>query len=147
MLPDDPDAKTVAEKVYDVHEYLWKLQEEGRLNRDFKVSMGNIIYHIPCHLKSLNVGYKAAALMRLIPNTKVRIVERCSGHDGTFGVKKDTFDMAYKVGSKLFEELKASSADMFVSDCPLASNQIELGTGRRPMHPIEVLYKAYGEEV
>jgi glycerol-3-phosphate dehydrogenase subunit C len=147
LLPDDPDVKAVAEKVYDVHQYLWKLHEEGKLNKDFKVSMGNIAYHIPCHLKSLNVGYKAAALIRLIPNTKVRIVERCSGHDGTFGVRKETFDMAYKVGSKLFEELKGAQADLYVSDCPLASNQIELATGRRPLHPIEVLWKAYGEEV
>ncbi|MGC8852131.1 MAG: anaerobic glycerol-3-phosphate dehydrogenase subunit C [Hydrogenobacter sp.] len=147
LLPDDPDAKAVAERVYDVHQYLWKLHEEGKFNKDFKVSMGNIAYHIPCHLKSLNVGYKAANLMRLIPNTRVRIVERCSGHDGTFGVKKETFDMAYKVGSKLFEELKGSQADIYVSDCPLASNQIELGTGRKPLHPIEVLWKAYGEEV
>ncbi|SNZ13728.1 heterodisulfide reductase-related iron-sulfur binding cluster [Hydrogenobacter hydrogenophilus] len=146
LLPDDPNAKAVAEKVYDVHQYLWKLYEEGKLNKEFKVSMGNIAYHIPCHLKSLNVGYKAANLMRLIPNTKVRIVERCSGHDGTFGVRKETFDMAYKVGSKLFEELKGAQADLYVSDCPLASNQIELGTGRRPLHPIEVLWKAYGEE-
>lgn len=147
LLPDDPDVKAVSEKVYDVHEYLWKLKEEGKLNTDFKNSMGSIAYHIPCHLKSLNIGYKAAALMRLIPNTKVRIVERCSGHDGTFGVKRDTFDMAYRVGSRLFEELKTSQADIFVSDCPLASNQIELGTGKRPLHPIEVLYKAYGEEL
>lgn len=147
LLPDDPDVKAVAEKVYDVHQYLWKLHQEGKLNKDFKVSMGNIAYHIPCHLKSLNVGYKAAALMRLIPNTKVRIVERCSGYDGTFGVRKETFDMAYKVGSKLFEELKGAQADLYVSDCPLASNQIELATGRRPLHPIEVLWKAYGEEV
>jgi glycerol-3-phosphate dehydrogenase subunit C len=126
-----------------VHEYLWKLKEKGRLNQDFRVSMGNIAYHIPCHLKSLNVGYKAAALMRLIPNTKVRLIERCSGHDGTFGVKKQTFDMAYKVGSKLFEEIISAKADLVVSDCPLASNQIEMATGIKVLHPIEVLYRAY----
>jgi glycerol-3-phosphate dehydrogenase subunit C len=143
LLPDDPDVKLVSEKVFDVHEYLWKLKEKGRLNQDFRVSMGNIAYHIPCHLKSLNVGYKAAALMRLIPNTKVRLIERCSGHDGTFGVKKQTFDMAYKVGSKLFEEIISAKADLVVSDCPLASNQIEMATGIKVLHPIEVLYRAY----
>ncbi len=144
LLPDDPDVKAVSEKVYDIHEYLWKLHEKGKLNKDFKVSLGNVAYHIPCHLKSLNVGYRAAALMRLIPNTRVRLIERCSGHDGTFGVRKETFDMAYKVGSKLFEDIKASNADVYVSDCPLASNQIELGTGIKPIHPIEALYMAYG---
>ncbi|ADC88928.1 protein of unknown function DUF224 cysteine-rich region domain protein [Thermocrinis albus DSM 14484] len=144
LLPDNEDVKLVSSKVYDLHQYLWKLHEEGRFNREFKVSMGNILYHIPCHLKSLNVGYRAAALMRLIPGTKVRIVERCSGHDGTFGVRKETFDMAYKVGSKLFEEIQAAGADLIVSDCPLASNQIEMATGKKPLHPIEVIYRAYG---
>jgi len=144
LLPNDPDMKAVSERIFDVHEYLWKLNEKGKFNKDFKVSMGSIAYHIPCHLKSLNVGYRAVALMRLIPNTRVKIIERCSGHDGTFGVKKQTFDMAYRVGSRLFEDIKTSGADLVVSDCPLASNQIELGTGIKPLHPIEVLYRAYG---
>jgi Fe-S oxidoreductase len=144
LLPDDPDAKSLSEKVYDVHEYLWKLNEEGRFNKDFKVSMGSIAYHIPCHLKSLNVGYKGVALLRLIPDTKVRIVDRCSGHDGTFGVRKETFDMAMKVGSRLFEDLEAQPADLYVTDCPLAGHMIETGTGKVPLHPLEVLYRAYG---
>ena len=146
LLLPDPDVKAVSERVYDVHEYLWKLNEEGKFNRDFKVSMGSIAYHIPCHLKSLNVGYKGVALLRLIPNTKVRVVDRCSGHDGTFGVKKETFDYAYKVGSRLFDELKSQDADLYVSDCPLASHMIELGTGKKPLHPLEVLFRAYGGE-
>ncbi|HIC97505.1 MAG TPA: Fe-S oxidoreductase [Aquificaceae bacterium] len=146
LLAKDPDAIAVSEKVFDVHEYLWKLNEEGKLSKDFKESIGKVAYHIPCHLKSLNVGYKGVALLRLIPETKVRIVDRCSGHDGTFGVKKDTFDHAYKVGSRLFEELKSGEEETYVSDCPLASNMIELGTGRRPLHPLEVLLRAYGGE-
>jgi Fe-S oxidoreductase len=144
LLPDDQDAKALSERVYDVHQYLWKLKEEGKLNTDFKVSMGTIAYHIPCHLKSLNVGYKGVALLRLIPDTKVKVVDRCSGHDGTFGVMKETFDMAYKVGSRLFEDLKAQEADLIVTECPLAGNMIELGTGKVPLHPVEVLYRAYG---
>ena len=144
LLPNDEDAKTLSERVYDLNEYLWKLKEEGKFNMDFKVSMGSIAYHIPCHLKSLNVGYKGVALLRLIPNTKVRVVDRCSGHDGTFGVKKDTFDHAYKVGTRLFDDLKAQDADLYVTECPLAGNMIELGTGKEPLHPVEVLYRAYG---
>ncbi len=146
LLPNDPDVKAVSERVFEVHEYLWKLQEAGKFNRDFKNSMGRIAYQVPCHLKSLNVGYKAVALMRLIPKTKVRIVDRCSGHDGTFGVMKETFDYAYKVGSRLFDDLKAQEADIYVTDCPLAGNMIELGTGKGPLHPIEVLSRAYGED-
>ncbi len=144
LLPNDEDAKKLSEKVYDIHEYLWKLNEQGKFNKDFKVSMGTIAYHIPCHLKSLNVGYKGVALLRQIPGTKVKVVDRCSGHDGTFGVKKETFDYAYKVGSRLFEDLKAQDADLFVTECPLAGHMIEIGTGKEPLHPLEVLYRAYG---
>ncbi|MDQ7038610.1 MAG: heterodisulfide reductase-related iron-sulfur binding cluster [Aquificota bacterium] len=146
LLPDDPDAKKLSERVFDLNEFLWKLNEEGKLSRDFKVSMGTIAYHIPCHLKSLNVGYKMVAILRLIPDTKVKVVDRCSGHDGTFGVRKETFDMAYRVGSRLFDDLKAQGADLIVTECPLAGNMIELGTGKKPLHPVEVLHRAYGGE-
>jgi len=83
--------------------------------------------------------------MRMIPNTKVRIVEICSGHDGTFGVKKDTFDMAVSVGKPLFENILNQKADLVVSDCPLAGNFIELNTSRTVKSPIEVLSMAYGD--
>ncbi len=145
LLPDDPDVKAVAERVYDVHEYLFKLHQEKRFNKDFKKSMGTIAYHIPCHLKSLNVGYRAIALMRLIPDTRVQLIERCSGHDGTFGVRKETFDMSIRVGAKLFEDMKNSGAYYYVSDCPLSSNHIEMATGRRVYHPLEILAMAYGD--
>lgn len=145
LLLRTPEAKELSEKVYEIGDYLFSLNQENLFNKDFKNPMGKIDYHIACHLKSLGVGYKSAALMRMIPNTKVRIVEICSGHDGTFGVKKDTFDMAVSVGKPLFENILNQKADLVVSDCPLAGNFIELNTSRAVKSPIEVLSMAYGD--
>lgn len=144
LLLRTPESKELSEKVYEIGDYLFSLNQENLFNKDFKHSMGKIDYHIACHLKSLGVGYKSAALMRMIPNTKVRIVEICSGHDGTFGVKKDTFDMAVNVGKPLFDNILNQKADLVVSDCPLAGNFIELNTSRAVKSPIEVLSMAYG---
>jgi len=145
LLLRTPEAKELSEKVYEIGDYLFSLNQENLFNKDFKNPMGKIDYHIACHLKSLGVGYKSAALMRMIPNTKVRIVEICSGHDGTFGVKKDTFDMAVGVGKPLFDNILNQKADLVVSDCPLAGNFIELNTTRTVKSPIEVLSMAYGD--
>jgi len=145
LLLRTPEAKELSEKVYEIGDYLFSLNQENLFNKDFKNPMGKIDYHIACHLKSLGVGYKSAALMRMIPNTKVRIIEICSGHDGTFGVKKDTFDMAVSVGKPLFENILNQKADLVVSDCPLAGNFIELNTSRTVKSPIEVLSMAYGD--
>lgn len=143
LLPDDKDVQLISAKTYEINEYLFNLYKNDKFNTDFKKSMGNIAYHINCHLKSLNVGYKAVNLLKLIPDTKVKIIEKCSGHDGTFGVKKKTFDYALDVGKSLFEEITGMQMDYFISDCPLASDQIEMATGKKVKHPVEILYKAY----
>jgi Fe-S oxidoreductase len=82
--------------------------------------------------------------MQLIPGTTVEMVERCSGHDGTWGVKKEYFDMSMKVGRRLFEDVEHAQPALAVTDCPLAAMQIEQGTGVRPVHPVQVLQRAYG---
>ncbi|MCL4546210.1 MAG: heterodisulfide reductase-related iron-sulfur binding cluster [Deltaproteobacteria bacterium] len=143
LLPDDDDVIAVANKTYDVHEYLFHLYENGKFNMDFKKPMGKIVYHISCHLKSLNIGYRALSLLKLIPQTEITVIEKCSGHDGTFGVKKKTFDYAVNVGKNLFEDINSTDVNYYVSDCPLASDQIEMGTGKKVMHPLEILYKSY----
>ena len=89
------------------------------------------------------MGNKGADLIRLIPGIQVDQIEYCSGHDGTWGVKKNTYPMSLQIGSKLFKGLEESKADLFVTDCPLSSIQIEHVTGQRAIHPIQVLDQAY----
>jgi len=144
MLSKDPDAKLVASHTFDLMEYLAKLAKDARLLTDFKKAQGEITYHLPCHLKAQNIGFKSRDVLELIPDTKVEVVAKCSGHDGTWSLKKEYFKMSLKVGKPLFEKFTDDKAA--ASDCPLAQLQIEKGSGKKPRHPIQILRDAYGLE-
>jgi Fe-S oxidoreductase len=136
-------AGALSSHTYDISEYLMKLHAQGALDTSFAGSAGKVVYQVPCHLKAQSIGYKSRDLMQLIPGTTVEMVERCSGHDGTWGVKKEYFDLSMKVGQRLFEDVEQAQPALAVTDCPLAAMQIEQGTGVRPVHPVQVLQRAY----
>ncbi len=144
MLSDDPDSKLVASHTFDLMEYLARLNKDGKLSTDFQKSQGNITYHLPCHLKAQNIGFKSRDVLQLIPDTSVEVVAKCSGHDGTWSLKKEYFKLSLDVGKPLFEKFKNEEAA--ASDCPLAQLQIEKGSGTKPRHPIQILRDAYGME-
>lgn len=144
QLEPTADCRLVAEHTFDVSEYLWKLKGEGALKTDFKVRLGKIAYHVPCHTRVQFIGFRGADLLALVPGAEVERIERCSAHDGTWGVKVATHALSMRYGAKLFDALKDSDAELYTSDCPLAANHIELGTGQRPIHPLQVLKTAYG---
>jgi Fe-S oxidoreductase len=139
-------ALEVSKRVYDLSEYLIKLNNEGRLSKDFKVDVGKVAYHQPCHLKYQAIGAKSIELLRLACAQVVFIDKGCSGHDGTWAMKKEYFDLAQRVASELHRCVNESDADIVATDCSLAGLQIRQGTGRATVHPIEVLAKAYGIE-
>jgi Fe-S oxidoreductase len=146
LLSADPDTKLVASHTYDMMEYLAKLNKEGKLSKDFKESQGNVTYHLPCHLKAQNIGFKSRDVLELIPETKVDVVAKCSGHDGTWSLKKEYFEMSLKVGEPLLEKFRDRNGSAAASDCPLAQLQIEKGSGSKPRHPIQIMRDAYGLE-
>ena len=142
-LAGTPEAKEVAAATMDVCEFLFQLKQQDRFNRDFRSTPGRIAYHLPCHLKAQNIGYRSRDMMRLIPGASIKLVEQCSGHDGTWAMKKEFFPLAMLTGKKAFDEMAAAEADLLASDCPLASIHIQQGMGKRPIHPIQVLARAY----
>ena len=144
QLDPTEDTILVAEHTFDICEYLWKLKEKGSLNTDFKHAIGKAAYHAPCHLRAQFVGNKGVNLMELIPETEVEQIERCSHHDGTWGIMKKSHEVSLEYGKRLFSDMQEAEADVFVSDCPLASTQILHATGRKPIHPMQVLKTAYG---
>lgn len=137
-------ADPLSSRTLDICEYLMRQHDRGQLATDFRQSMGRIAYQIPCHLRDQNIGYRSRDLMRLIPETQVEVIERCSAHDGSWGVKTEHYDASLKTALPLLREMKETRAELFSTDCPLAGLQIEEGTGRRPLHPIQVFRKAYG---
>jgi len=147
MLGTD-DAKKVAARTMDPMEFLARLAAEGKLDRNFKTAAGNVNYHMPCHLRAQNVGYKTRDVLSLLPNTKVNVVEECSGHDGTWAMKKENFEASLKWGGRAFQAMAEGDPEVTCSDCPLAAIQIEQGTGRRPLNPMQILARSYrGEKI
>ena len=145
LLPTD-DARLVAENTLDLSEYLVQVHERGRLDLDFPEAVGKIRYHQPCHLKAQDIGFKAQEMMQLIPDAEVSRMQCCSGHDGSWSIRKENFEASMQVGRPLFKFLRPDDA-CTVTDCPLSAVQVQQGTGRKPVHPIVVMARAYGLEV
>jgi glycerol-3-phosphate dehydrogenase subunit C len=140
------NAKKLAAKTMDPMEFLAKLASEQKLNKDFKTGAGKISYHMPCHLRAQNVGYKTRDVLSLLPDTEVKVVEECSGHDGTWSMKKENFAQSLKWGGRAFQQMAEGNPKVTCSDCPLAAIQIEQGNGRRPLNPMQILAKSYRGE-
>jgi glycerol-3-phosphate dehydrogenase subunit C len=153
LFPDDADVKAVAEAVFDPFEYFVARERDGLLDKSFKRGLGKVSYHVPCHTRVQNIGQKTREALEWIPDTKVNTVERCSGHDGTWGVKREYFDDAMKIGRPVFRRMEEFEPDYVSSDCPIAQRRIEEGivqggSAQRPRkeHPLTLLRIAYGIE-
>ena len=97
MFPDDADVKLVKRHIFDPFEYLWLRHQAGSLKTDFKQALGKIAYHAPCHQRVQNIGPKTRDVLALVPDTEIQTIERCSGHDGTYGVKVKTYSLSRKI--------------------------------------------------
>ena len=149
MFPDDPDVRAVQEAMFDPFEYLVLRHKDGLLKTDFGKPLGKVSYHIPCHSRVQNVGQKTREALELVPGTTVNTVERCSGHSGTWGCKKEFHQMAMKIGRPVFRQMAEPQPDWISSDCQLGGRHIEQGMGdtkghAQLRHPITLLRMAYG---
>ncbi|MCB1316671.1 MAG: hypothetical protein KDK27_11985 [Leptospiraceae bacterium] len=142
---DRDDAQVVAQATMDLHEFLFELKKDDKLNRDFLSSPGKVAYHVPCHLRAQNIGFRSRDVMKLVPESQIGVVADCCGHDGTWAMKKEYFDLSMTAGKRAFEGLSEQNADVVATDCPLAAIQLEQGmqADTRPLHPIQVLARAY----
>jgi Fe-S oxidoreductase len=146
LFPDDPDVRAVAEHTFDPFEYLMLRHTERRLRTDFKAPLGKVAYHVPCHLRVQAIGPKTRELLSLVPGTQLTTIERCSGHDGTYAVKREFREVSMKIAKPVIDRVAAAGADRLASDCPMAAAQIASGlpAGPAPEHPLRLLRLAYG---
>jgi glycerol-3-phosphate dehydrogenase subunit C len=146
MFPEETDVQRVARRIFDPFEYLMHRHRAGLLRTDFKRALGKVSYHVPCHLRVQNIGLKTRDVLRLVPDTTVEAIERCSGHDGTYGVKKEFRAASMKIGRPVMQRVQSAGAEHYASDCPMAGEQIQSGIegGREPEHPLTLLRLAYG---
>jgi glycerol-3-phosphate dehydrogenase subunit C len=146
MFPDDAAVAKVRDHIFDPFEYLMLRHKAGLLKTDFKQQLGKIAYHVPCHLRVQNIGLKTRDVLKLVPGTSFEVIERCSGHNGTYGVKQEFHEISMKIGRPVVQKVASSSAAHYSSDCPMAGHQIEAGLdhARPPEHPLTLLRIAYG---
>ena len=146
MFPGDAEVRKVQNAIFDPFEYLWLRHKAGLLRTDFKSELGRISYHVACHLRVQNMGLKTRDVLALIPGTKVEPIERCSGHNGTYAVKKEYRAASVKIGRPVMQKVDSAAAEHYSSDCPMAGHQIESGLEkpRAPEHPLSLLRQAYG---
>ncbi len=146
MFPDDAQVQKVMEHIFDPFEYLMLRHKEDRLNLDFKKSLGKVSYHAACHLRVQKIGLKTRELLELIQDTSLDVIERCSGHDGTYAVKSEYHDISMKICRPVVTKVQKAESDYYSSDCPMAGHQIASGMkdDSVPHHPLTLLRIAYG---
>ena len=146
MFPDDPDVQKVKNAFYDPFEYLMLRHKEGKLKTDFKQGLGKVSYHAACHQRVQNIGPKTKECLSLVPGTEVDIIERCSGHDGTYAVKAEYHQYAMKIVKPVVGRINQNAPDHYGSDCAMAGHHIghARADGSAPEHPITLLRQAYG---
>jgi glycerol-3-phosphate dehydrogenase subunit C len=145
MFPDDEDVIKVRDAMFDPFEYLMLRHKDGKLKTDFKKSLGKMAYQVPCHLRVQNIGLKTRDLLAMVPDTEIETIERCSGHDGTYALKKEFHDISKKIARPVVNKVKKADVDHFFSDCPMAAEQIAQGLeNKNAEHPLGLLRTAYG---
>ncbi|MEQ8667172.1 MAG: heterodisulfide reductase-related iron-sulfur binding cluster [Rhodospirillales bacterium] len=155
ILPDDDDIKKLSGATKDISEYVVDIAKKEGLVDGLQPLEGGVTVHIACHARAQNVGQKAAELLRLIPETEINVIERCSGHGGSWGIMKDNFEVAIKVGKPVARQAAKAASKYIVSECPLARDHIIQGIEKlgepgaaeaaaADKHPIELLCAAYG---
>ena len=145
MFPDDLDVLKVKNAFYDPFEYLMLRNKENKFLTNFKKSLGKVSYHAACHQRVQNIGPKTKETLSLIPETEVEIIERCSGHDGTYAVKKESHDFSVKIVKPIVRKINEANPDHYGSDCAMAGHHIGhiMNNDKEPEHPITLLRKAY----
>jgi glycerol-3-phosphate dehydrogenase subunit C len=159
ILPDDPNVKRLSQSTFDISEYVVDIARKEGLADGLKPVPGGVTLHIACHARAQNMGQKATEMLRLLPEPDIAVVERCSGHGGSWGIMKENFETALKVGKPVARQAAKNGKAFIASECPLAAMHIVqgverlegTGSGDQPppaapqqIHPIELFARAYG---
>jgi glycerol-3-phosphate dehydrogenase subunit C len=152
ILPDDPDVAALSKSTFDISEYIVDIARKEGLAPGLAPTPATMSVHMACHARAQNMGQKAAEMLRLVPEAKVKVIERCSGHGGSWGFKKEFFEIGMKVGRPVARQAAENGAGFVMSECPLAGVHIQQGIERlggdepKPQlvtHPIQILARAY----
>jgi glycerol-3-phosphate dehydrogenase subunit C len=138
-----PGAEEVAQHFFDIFEFLRNLKESNGFNTNIQEVPLKAAYFAPCHLRALGIGLPALEILRLIPGLKIDNVEAdCCGMGGTFGFKKEKYELSQEIGRDLAETVNRLKPQIILSDCEGCRMQIRHLTGLQVLHPIQILRDA-----
>jgi glycerol-3-phosphate dehydrogenase subunit C len=144
-MEDDEDLLAVSERMYDICEYLVMLLDRGELRTEFQPLPMTVTYHAPCQQQGHGVGKPALDLLALVP--ELNVIENdatCCGVAGTYGLKTEKYEIAMKVGDRLFRQIGDAKPELAVCDTETCRWHIQAATGVPSVHPVEVLHRAAG---
>ena len=149
--PGDDNIKALSQATFDCAEYVVDIAKKNGLAPSLRPIEGGITLHVACHARAQNMGQKAAEMLRLLPETSIKVIERCSGHGGSWGIMKENFEVALKIGRPVAREAKSNQTPFVLSECPLAREHIVQGIEREGgtppaevlSHPIQIMARAY----
>jgi len=151
LLPRDETVARLARATFDASEYVVAIAKKEGLAPGLAALEGGVSLHLACHARAQNMGAKAAEMLRLLPGPDVAVIERCSGHGGSWGVLKENFPTALKVGRPAARQAAKNAKPYLASECPLAAmhiqQEMEQSEGAAPSetyHPIELMALSYG---
>lgn len=131
----------VREQVELATRFLYRLLVENKTKLRFRTDKKlKVAYHTPCHMEKLGWSYYTIELLKMIPGVEVQVLDsQCCGIAGTYGFKKENYEVSQQIGSRLFRQIDAGGFDFVVSDCETCKWQIEMSTSKKCEHPISVL--------
>lgn len=145
MFPEDADVQKVKAAIFDPFEYLAHRHRAGLLRTDFRRPLGDIAYHVACHQRVQNIGPRTRDILALVPETRIKSIERCSGHDGTYAVKEESREASLKIVRPIVRQVQEQAPEHIASDCPMAGSHIaHAAGGQAAEHPLSLLRRAYG---
>jgi Fe-S oxidoreductase len=145
ILDEDEDAVLVAKHTFEACHFLWLLHQRGRLQLDFRPQRISVGYHVPCHLRALEVGTPAENLLQLVPGMRITRVEKgCSGIAGLYGLKRENYRASLRAGFELIDTIRTSRFQIGMTECSTCKIQMEQGTTKPTIHPLKLLALAYG---
>ncbi|QXX73250.1 heterodisulfide reductase-related iron-sulfur binding cluster [Methylovirgula sp. HY1] len=153
ILPNDAGVKLLSKATFDLSEYVVDIARKEGIAPGLQPIEASLALHISCHSRAQNMGQKAAEMVRLIPGADVQVMERCSGHGGTWGYRTENFETALKVGRPVAQQARDGKKACVASECPLAGLHITQGIEKLDgetklpalvTHPIELVARAYG---
>jgi len=152
IVPHEAAVEKLAKATFDISEHIVDIARKEGLAPGLSALDGGVTVQLACHARAQNMGPKAAEMLRLLPQADIAVIERCSGHGGSWGVLKGNFETAVKVGKPVARQALKNAKPFLASECPLAgmhvTQEIEMLGGdmavpRRAMHPIELFARAY----